>query len=809
MPSRPSTWTWIFAADVINQPNNPAGFPSTWINHPGADYEMDPQIVTDPVYAPSMLNALTSLPAVSIVTDLDHLFGPSGIYVNPTQEGVAWERPASVEWLFPDGTPGTQVDCGLRIQGGASRLPVKSPKHSFRLLFKSRYGPAKFDFPVFEGATVESFDTLILRAHFGNSWIHWKHSERAIAAFMRDQWIKDAHRAMGHASPNNNYAHLYVNGVYWGLYNPTERPSAPFLASRFGGSKDDYDAVKSGVAVDGDAIAWNTAMSMANAGLGSAAAYSAIQQYVDVVNLADYMLINHFGANWDWDHHNWYAGRRRIAGEPFRFYCWDSEHILEGVNQNQISQDADGNPSRIFTKLRANPEFVVMFGDRVHRHLFNGAELTPTTIQTRWAGMRTQIETAVIAESARWGDYRRDVHSYSVGPYELYTKNGHWLPEQTFLTTTYFPQRTANVVQQYRAAGLYPTLDAPVLSQHGGPIAASTPITMTSATGVIWYTLDGSDPRLAGGLVAAPATSYAGAVMLNTSTTIKARVRSGSSWSALTEATFVVEGISINEIMAKNVNGAVDNFGEHDDWIELVNATSIAIDLSGYWLTDDLLVPQKWQVPSGTLMMPGDTFLVWADDTPAQGANHATFKLSVNGEVVGLFLPDGVTLQDSKTFGPQIADVAYGRLCDGGAPWVTLPVPTPDALNDDGSCGARRYGPTDPTAFTMTLDVATIAQVGQTTTLQVRLAPSMSSVTVYSAPAPALIPLVGSTSELLIDLSLSPFVTLGTNIWGEADLNIGVPNLPSLAGATFYFQAATSTAMGLVGSTALEVRICP
>ena len=52
---------------------------------------------------------------------IDDLFGTRGIYVNSTNEGVAWERPASAELLYPDGREGFQINCGLRIQGGARR----------------------------------------------------------------------------------------------------------------------------------------------------------------------------------------------------------------------------------------------------------------------------------------------------------------------------------------------------------------------------------------------------------------------------------------------------------------------------------------------------------------------------------------------------------------------------------------------------------------------------------------------------------------------------------------------------------------
>ena len=84
---------------------------------------MDPNIVNDPVFGGDNLKqALTSIPSISISTDLSNLFDPStGIYANPFGEGDVWERPASVELINPDGSKGFQINAGLRIRGGYSR----------------------------------------------------------------------------------------------------------------------------------------------------------------------------------------------------------------------------------------------------------------------------------------------------------------------------------------------------------------------------------------------------------------------------------------------------------------------------------------------------------------------------------------------------------------------------------------------------------------------------------------------------------------------------------------------------------------
>jgi len=145
----------------------------------------------------------------------------------------------------------------------------------------------------------------------------------------------------------------------------------------------------------------------------------------------------------------------------------------------------------------------VRFGDRVHKHHFNGGALTPENNIRRWTRRTDELDLAVIAESARWGDYRRDVHRYSSGPYYLYTKNEFWIPERDRLINQYFPARQDIAIDQFRSRGLYPRVDAPVFRingsyKHGGQISTNNTLSITAATGTILYSLDGSDPRLPG-----------------------------------------------------------------------------------------------------------------------------------------------------------------------------------------------------------------------------------------------------------------------------------------------------------------------
>ena len=89
-PSKAVTHSYIFPDHVPAQPGRPSGFPEKW-DIVSADYEMDPRVVEDPADGEFIRQGLTSIPTLSIVTDVSHLFGRSGgIYANPSRNGSEW-----------------------------------------------------------------------------------------------------------------------------------------------------------------------------------------------------------------------------------------------------------------------------------------------------------------------------------------------------------------------------------------------------------------------------------------------------------------------------------------------------------------------------------------------------------------------------------------------------------------------------------------------------------------------------------------------------------------------------------------------
>jgi hypothetical protein len=154
--------------------------------------------------------------------------------------------------------------------------------------------------------------------------------------------------------------------------------------------------------------------------------------------------------------------------------------------------------------------------------------------------------------------------------------------------------------------------------------------------------------------------------------------------------------VFINELLPSNTNGLADEAGQHDDWLELYNSSPNPVDVGGMYLTDNLGQPDKWKIPTtnpaATTIPPNGFLLFWLDGEPTQGVSHAIFKLSAGGEEIGLFAQDGSQL-DTVSFGPQTANVSYGRSTDGGADFQFFISPTPLASNDGSNGGSFAEAP--------------------------------------------------------------------------------------------------------------------
>jgi hypothetical protein len=435
-----ATHTYLFVDDVITQ-----GVMST-------------SITQHPRWGTGMRSSLLDLPTVSLVK--------SGSVSTSESE-------TSMELIFPDGTTGFQVDCGVEHFGGHS---LGSPKKNMRMSFKKVYGPSRLNYDLYEGEAARDFDQIILRTGSHDTWF-WTHPSGHGGIFIRGRWAFDRQLEAGHVAPRGRWVHVYLNGTYHGMHHLMERPNAAFMASYLGGEKEDYEALNAGSPIDGDKSTWNAMKAVLSD-------YEQLETYMDVTNYADYMLLQFYGGNdWDWNtSQNWSSASHKAPGAAYKFFAWDSDVMIRTtLNANVVNR---GGPENLWNTVKNHDEFKLLLADRAQKFFYNDGMLTRDRVLGQLDELAERIDRAIIAETARWGG----------GGYTPIT----WENEINKVKNDLVDQRTGVVISQLRSAGMFPSFDAPLFSQFGGQVPANYQLTLSLAGnaggGQIYYTLDGSDP---------------------------------------------------------------------------------------------------------------------------------------------------------------------------------------------------------------------------------------------------------------------------------------------------------------------------
>ena len=549
-PTNIDTHSYFFVDDIIRQSSSaPPGWPSGNVNGQRYEYGMSQSVVNSNNNqiggVENTKNSLKSLPVFSIATDQANLTSSqTGIYSNPQRDGIAWERESSIEMIFPPGfvdpygnDKGFQSPCGLRIRGGYSRR-TQNPKHSFRLFFRAEYGNGKLNYPLFGDEGGDSFNKFDFRGPQNYSWAQGDNNRNS---FIRDTWSRDLQGEMGQPYKRGRWGHLFLNGIYWGMFQIDERAEASYGEMYFGGDRDDYDVVKSyGGVTDGNRNSYQRLWQKWQQGFRTNSAYYDIQgmnadgtinpnkeRLVDVENLIDYMIITYYtgdrdgpGSRYTQPRPNNYFGiYNRENPQGYKFFEHDSEHSLGTGENNMVtpftrsSSLNDFNPHTLHEKLaNDNEEYRMLFSDRLAMYCYNGGLLTSEVGIQRVNRRAEEVNRGIIAHSARWGDTSRSRTS--------------WLNAVQGIRN-FISGRVPTLIGQVRSVGWYPDVDPPKLSKHGGFIASTQQLLMTGGPGLIYYTVNGSDPRRAGGGIDSSAKIFEG----NTSSEML--LRRGSVWKYL------------------------------------------------------------------------------------------------------------------------------------------------------------------------------------------------------------------------------------------------------------------------------------
>ena len=466
-PTNVDTHTYIFPADVVTQPT------------------MRTAITGDPVWGPLMVDSINALPTLA--------------FSMPESDINYTEIPISVELLnFENGDH--QIDAGARRVGGRF---TAYEKRSFRLHFRSEYGPKRLNYPVFDGHTypttpVESFDALDVRA--GNQdMIHR-------GAYLSNFFTDDSMLAMGNPAPHGRFVHVYFNGNYRGMYHLRERFHSSMLSDYSPGSEEEYttiDATNRGNLFDDDGRLqngppedWNQILG----DLGGPTPYRDVRSRLDVPNLIDFMLL--------WTSGSCESEFRAVGspanGMPFVFHMKDADGFLRDPDvaipdpRNRyfayVHVINHEGPINALSRMRSegDADFETLVADRIHKHYFNDGVLTAPKHVARLRALVDVARLPYLAESARWAIHDGDTPARDPNEWEAYQQN---------LLQNLFPGLPARQITKLRAIGYYPDTEAPVFSQHGGSIPIGSGVVMTTPEPHIYYTQDGSDPRLSGGSI--------------------------------------------------------------------------------------------------------------------------------------------------------------------------------------------------------------------------------------------------------------------------------------------------------------------
>ena len=273
---------------------------------------------------------------------------------NYSKRGKNWERKASFEYFGADGL-NTSAMIGVRVNGNFTRAFAD---RSLRLLFKE---PQEISF--FGNGGLQGHEALILR-NSGND----RHKTR-----IRDAFITSIAGNMDLDVQAYKPVTVYINGIYWGLYNLRERLDDEFFAIHFGVPKEDVAILEDmGSIYRGelkDSIDFfNSLRSVELLDMSDPRSYSMVRSHFDIENYIDHISCELFFANQDWPTHNVKIWRRNPKLGKESRWRWTLNDMdlaggYHGAWQTEVDmfahiQKAGGPTARLFKALMGSEEFV-------------------------------------------------------------------------------------------------------------------------------------------------------------------------------------------------------------------------------------------------------------------------------------------------------------------------------------------------------------------------------------------------------------------------------------------------------------------
>lgn len=639
----------------------------------------------------------------TIVPRVDILIHPDTLAWLYEQENLESDVEFHAVFIFDNGTVRDTIDpVGFRLRGNTSRY---SQKKSFKVSFNTFTKGEKY-------YGVEKLN------------LNGEHNDPSI---MRSKISWDLMRKWEIPAPRSNHVEVYINNEYYGLYINVEHIDEEFVLNRFGYNDgnlykclwpadlnylgDDPDLYKM---EQGDRRTYELKTNK------EADDYSDLAHFIDILNnvpdedfyckleevfnVSDYLkviVMDIFSGNWDgyiYNKNNFYVYRNTTT-DKFEYIPYDLDNTL-GIDWFGI----DWGTRNIYSWGSEN-EYRPLY-ERLMNTTESRDQYTYYSKQLNLLIDFDSLKSEVLA--------RRDMIFPSVTDDPYYPRD-YGFTSQDFLDSfeeawgdhvkygilPFFQTRISSTIEQLENTSMNPVIK--YISHHRSStselwVRSYAEVKTNPAQVELRFTLEGENSQMntmyddgnhndgeAGDLI------YGGLIdnipeNISLNYQIVAVDAASNSSVLPCEPVFIHSSggdtplLYINEFMASNETTIADEYGDFDDWIEVFNAETETVWLGDKYLTDNLTSPNKWAMPDAYIE-PGEFLIIWADGEPEQGPFHADFKLSKDGEEIGLFNVNFETI-DEYIFDGQETDISEGRFPDTDDNWIFFEYPTPGVSNE-------------------------------------------------------------------------------------------------------------------------------
>jgi hypothetical protein len=655
-------------------------------------------------------------PILSLVVDSTDLFSAeSGIYVygnhpdgNYTNKGVAWERVANFELFDESGLLVLDRKVRTRMHGGGTR---SSAKKNFRI-YGENDTESNFNYPFFENYALDQYKRILLRA-----------GGHSPTCFPRDDLANMLTEGLSVAQQHVKHIVLFINGEYWGIHTIKERVDNYFIQNYFGVDDNDitildqeFDIQGGGHQVDSDEMA-SLEQFIINNDMSLDENYQYVLEKIDVDNYVDYMCSEIFLSNSDWVYSNVVSWRKTGPFDPskpaphdgkFRwvFYDFDGafggdcDHAYYTVNTLGAATIASGtfaSYTRFFRGLLENLTFRKKFINRMCDLL--NSQYRSNRVNEKITEIYDILTPSMLENVERWRYpsnattlYTRQFETPSLAKWNLIFYELHIFANQRqrkvrdhMMTKWGYPDSSLVTINVNDPSMGMVQVNSILINEN---LAAVSP-TVYPWNGYYMNTIEVP-------IRAIPKPGYRFVEWQESGITLENILwnpTADSLFTAVFEEDETYQPIVINELMSSNSSYLADNFGEHDDWLELFNPNVTELNLSGCkfeWSTF------SWTIPNGTTIAPNGYLLFWFDAEAYQGVNHTVGKLTNTVSTITLKSADDAVI-DSFLYPATSTNFSYGRYPNGSATFMVFESPTP--LGNNNASGYNEFAEISLTVY--------------------------------------------------------------------------------------------------------------